>query len=167
MAKSSKPRASGLVAASKLDELTPAQRSYLENRLKGMNIKESALNAGYSPTFAHTSARTVLEKHPLVKMAMRAANQQAMKELSLTRQHVLQGLLDAVDLAATSTELTGAWREIGKLIGAYEPERVQIDVNHVTSDQLRDMSVQELAALANMQGVIEGEYTSEDTQAEA
>lgn len=106
-----------------------------------------------------------MERHPAIRAIIRASTKQAMKELALTRQDVLQGLLDAVDLAATSTELTAAWREIGKVIGAYEPQKVQIDVHHVTSEQLRDMSTHELAVLANMQGVIDGEYTVEDDEA--
>ena len=146
------------------DDLTPSQRTYMELRCAGKSAYDAAIGAGYAESFAR-KAPAALERHPVIRTAIRASTQKAMKELALSRQDVLQGLLDAVDLAATSTELTAAWREIGKVIGAYEPQKVQIDVHHVTSEQLRDMTTQELAVLANMQGVIDGEYTVDDEEA--
>lgn len=137
--------------------LNEGQRRYVENRLKGQPPLDAALAAGYSESYAKTKT-TLLERHPVVKTILREAGRSALRELCLTREHVLHGLMDAVDGAATATELTNAWREIGRVIGAYEPDKVQIDVNNVVADDLRTMSVEELAALADMQGVIEGSY---------
>ena len=57
--------------------------------------------------------------------------------------------MDAVESAATSTELTMAWREIGKVIGAYAPERTELIVGDMTPDRLRQLSEKELLGLVD------------------
>jgi hypothetical protein len=77
------------------------------------------------------------------------------RKLSITREDVLAGLMDAVNMAATSAELTGAWREIGKVIGAYAPTEVKVSKRiSVVREQVAQMTDEELAKL----GAIEGEY---------
>ena len=141
-----------------IESLSDKQRGYLEARLEGLSIIDSALRAGYTENYARSRASKILEKHPTIRTIMRQTNQRAADKLQLNRESVLNGLLDAVDAAATATELVMAWREIGKVIGAYEPTKVEIDVNNLTAAQLRGMSGSELAALAGMDRVFEGEF---------
>jgi len=135
--------------------LTPVQRAYVDARLKGEPPRTAAHLAGYAKTSARALSQTELEQHPAIKTILRETGRAALKNLCLTREHVLHGLLDAVDTSATATELTNAWREIGRVIGAYEPDKVQIDTSNIEPESLRTMSIVELAALAEMQGIFD------------
>jgi hypothetical protein len=71
-----------------------------------------------------------LEKNPKVRAAMRwAIKESGQRAEELTKNDVMTGLLDAVDAAATASELVMAWRELGKLIGAYEPEKKILEIH--------------------------------------
>lgn len=143
-----------------METLSEKQIAYIENRAAGMKRYDAAIEAGYSESTA-ICAVTHIET-PKVAMALLQANKIAMKELGLSRARVLEGFLDAVEAAATSTELTNAWREIGKMIGAYEPERVQMQFGDLDIDRMKEMSIEELAGLAQMREVIEGEAVDVD-----
>jgi hypothetical protein len=110
----------------------------------------SARVAGYPDPIERSLA---LETDLRIKDAMLAANRLRQYERRLTRDDVLAGFLDAVGMAATATELVGAWREIGRVIGAYEPSKVNITVTH--QQQLKEMGDQELAQLASIDGEFE------------
>lgn len=142
--------------------LNARQRAYVEHRLKGLAPKPAAAAAGFSPSYVSQQAMNHLERHPRIKVILREMGKRALKRLALTRDDVLHGLLDAVDGAATATELTNAWREIGKVIGAYEPEKVKISLEDMGGEDLQSLSVQELAAIADMQNIFEGEFSIEE-----
>jgi len=57
-------------------------------------------------------------------------------------------MLDAVEAAATASELVLAWRELGKLIGAYEPEKKILEVHDYSREELKTLTDKELAQLA-------------------
>jgi len=139
--------------------LNTRQRAYVEHRLKGLAPKAAATAAGFSPSYVTTQTNNHLERHPRIKVILREMGKRALKKLALTRDDVLHGLMDAVDSAATATELTNAWREIGKVIGAYEPEKVVVSLEDLGGDALESMSVQELAAIADMQNIFDGEFS--------
>jgi hypothetical protein len=144
--------------------LNTRQRAYVEHRLKGLAPKPAAAAAGFSPSYVSQQTMNHLERHPRIKVILREMGKRALKRLALTRDDVLHGLMDAVDGAATSTELTNAWREIGKVIGAYEPEKIKISLEDMGGEDLQSMSVQELAAIADMQNVFEGEFSVEEPE---
>lgn len=125
-----------------MGQLTVPQRTYVQARCAGNNIKTSANLAGCGERYGYE-----LERNPKIVAVMRAINKQAFKSLALTREDVLAGFMDAVNSAASSTELTAAWREIGRVIGAYEPEVVVVKTDP-TPEQLRMMSERELVQLA-------------------
>ena len=73
--------------------------------------------------------------------------------------------MDAVRCAENSADLVQAWREIGRIIGAYEhAKKIEIDVRqkieHITTiKQLENMSDKQLAELAEVEGfILEGEF---------
>ena len=143
-----------------MDELTDRQRAYVEHRLEGLSVAEAGRLAGY--TMEEAALRCHVERHPKIKVILRESNRAAVKKLQLGREDVLQGLLDAVDAAGGSQDLTTAWREIGRVLGVYEPQRVQVDVAAMTQAQLQELSTEELVTLAGMQGAfIEGEFTKD------
>jgi hypothetical protein len=57
-----------------------------------------------------------------------------------------------------------AWRELGKLIGAYEPEKKILEVHDYTRDELRSLTDEELVQLAGKKyaDAIDGEFTELD-----
>ena len=78
----------------------------------------------------------------------------AIEQQQVTRNDVLRGFLDAVDCAATSAELVAAWREIGKLIGAYNPPPVRVTHELLLPVELRHLSDAELFRMADMADVL-------------
>lgn len=137
-----------------LEALTPQQRRYVEARACGMNSSQAAKAAGVP-----TSHAGGLERSPTVQLAMKEINDRAMSEMSLTRKDVINGFLDAVKAASSSTELVQAWREIGKIIGAYEPQKIAVTHEMLLPEQLRIMSDKQLMIAAGMEGkVFEGEF---------
>lgn len=78
----------------------------------------------------------------------------AIEHQQVTRQDVLRGLKDAVDCATTSAELVAAWREIGKLIGAYNPPPVRVSHEVLLPVELRHLTDAELFRAAGMADVL-------------
>lgn len=126
--------------------LNSRQRIYVESRAAGMRKVESARVAGYSHPNVDCSR---LEKLPAVKRAIQLAVMPAVRDAELSRKDVLEGFMDAVRAAGTSAELTQAWREIGRVIGAYEPDKVEVNVKieDLTQQKLQSMSTSELIEL--------------------
>jgi hypothetical protein len=146
-AKSAKP-------PSTLEALSPQQRRYVDARVCGMNPSAAAKAAGLP-----ASNGPGLERSPTVQLAIKEINEKAMNDLVLSRQDVINGMMDAVKAAASSTELVAAWREIGKIIGAYEPQKIAVTHEMLLPEQLRVMSDRQLIVAAGMEGVtLDGEY---------
>ena len=137
-------------------ELTIIQRQYVEARMQGLTSAAACRAAGGSNA-------TELERSPKVRAAIRYLIRESTKSAEdLTKSDVLTGMMDAVNAAATASELVMAWREIGKLLGAYEPERKILEIRDYSADELKTLSDKDLAKLAGtkMQEVIEdAEYT--------
>lgn len=129
------------------DALSEQERAYCDARLHGAVPVQAARMAGIS-----VDRVTELENSPVAVEYMRSAHRIAHYDKQLTRNDVLNGLMDATHMAANATELVAAWREIGKVIGAYEPERKEISITD--RRQIQELSDDDLAQLA----AIEGEY---------
>jgi len=135
--------------------LTLIQKRYVEGRLQGLNKSAACRAAGITNI---DSARNALEKNPKVRAAIRWLIKESTASIEeLTKSDVMTGMMDAVNAAATSAELVMAWREIGKLLGAYEPERKVLEIHDYSRDELRTLSDKDLLKLAGgrMQGVVE------------
>lgn len=145
MSKSAKQVAT--TAEENLAKLTPMQQLYLENRIQGMGIKASSTAAGYSGG----SSSHDLENHPRIKFLLHEATKQAFKKIAVTRHDVVAGFMDAVNMAESSTELVMAWRELGKIIGAYEPEVKVIAHVDVTAEKVRNMKDEDLLKMSEME----------------
>jgi len=147
-----------------LDMLALKQRLYVEARLSGMIPIEAGRTAGLS---SPETTSYKYEKNPAVRAVLQMFARDAMQSLCLTRNDVLMGLQDAVNAAATSTELTMAWREIGRVLGAYESEKVEVThkLEEATQEQLSRMTDAELLRNAGSadfrlsdEDVIDGEF---------
>lgn len=130
-------------------ELTERQSEYVALRSEGLKPYDACKQMGYTTPW---QAAQRMEHDTRIRMVLAHSAKKALEKMVLTKQDVLEGMHDAVQSAATSTELVAAWREIGKLIGAYEPEKVSIEINDVTAEKLAYMSNTELARLADLHG---------------
>jgi len=139
------------------------QKRYVEARLQGLN-KTGAARAAGSDTPGRTSQ--MLEKSPKVRAAIRyLIKESTLNVKELTKSDVLTGMMDAVEAAATAGELVMAWREIGKLLGAYEPERKILEIHDYSQEELKSLSDKDLLNLAGgkMQDVVDAEFTEVDS----
>lgn len=118
--------------------LTNNQKSYVLARYGGQTPAEAAGTAGYS---SPDKTCYDLERNPRIRLALQELRHADISEAAITRKKILDGMMDAVRSAATSTELLNAWREIAKLLGEYEPAKLTI------THQLAEKSAEELKAV--------------------
>lgn len=124
--------------------LSILQKRFTEARLQGLTPAASCRAAGIDPKTVST-----YEKNPKVRAAMRYLIKENTKSVDeLTKSDVLTGMMDAVNASATASELVMAWREVGKLLGHYEPERKILEIRDYSKDELKMLSDDDLLRLA-------------------
>ena len=132
---------------------TQKQRAFAEHYALDHNGAAAAVRAGYAPGSARQTASELLAK-PEVQALVADHEALAAERLGVTKERVLAELQAAVELARQKGDvmaMISAWREIGKMIGAYAPERKRVEVS-LEGDRLRAkyeaMSDRELLAIA-------------------
>lgn len=156
--------ASQELSAELLAQLTEQQRKYVEARLSGMIPLQAGKAAGVAVPEVNVYR---MEKHPKIQKALGTARQQIIEKFDVDRDDVLRGMFDAVQASSTATELVAAWREIGRIIGVYEPARVEVmhRIEDVTLDKLQRLSTKELIELAEGKDfVVESEHDPYDDE---
>ena len=140
-------------------QLTLLQKRYVEARLQGLNMTAAARAAGVEGS-AQATAQSI-EKSPKVRAAIRYLIKESTLNVNeLTKSDVMTGMMDAVEAAATAGELVMAWREIGKLLGAYEPERKILEIHDYSQDELKTLTDKDLLNLAGgkLKEVVDAEF---------
>ncbi len=132
-----------------LDGLTDMQFRYVEGRLSGMQPFAAGRYAGVSEKSLRSHVHR-LERHPKIREAVKFVIDNGVGG-EVTAETVQEGFLDAVNAAGTSAELTMAWRELGKLIGAYAPEQRELVYKNMTYDKLKTVSDQDLLSIQDKQ----------------
>lgn len=148
--------------ATALADLSEKQRAYVECRLQGMTKLASGRAAGYAQPEVNAYR---VERHPAVAAALRKAAEATAERVDLKREDIVRGMQDAIHSAATATELVAAWREIGKLVGAYEPAKVDLNVrlDQMTVAQLQRMPTEQLIELSKGDGyLVQGDEDPND-----
>ena len=115
--------------------LTPKQLRWIDEYLIDFNGAAAAVRAGYSPKSARSIAHENTTK-PDIQAVLQARQAAMAQELQITRQGVICGLLDAVEMGRKQqnpSAMVGALREVAKMLGFYEPEVKKIEV--LTTDQ--------------------------------
>ena len=134
--------------------MMPRQRTFAAQYVLDHNGAQAAVRAGYSAKAARQTASELLT-NPNVQALVAEHEEKAAQDLGMTREKVLQGLHDALEMARVQgnpVAMTGALREIAKIIGAYAPERQKIDVSlegEALQRKITLMSDEELLALAD------------------
>jgi phage terminase small subunit len=109
--------------------LTEMQQMFVRHWAAGESILTASARAGYADggTYAYR-----LVKDPLVQAIYQREKKLYEASCQMTRKKVMDGFLAAAEMAqlqADPTALVGAWREVGKMCGYYEPVKKTIDVN--------------------------------------
>lgn len=153
----------GVAEANPDRPLTTRMKEFVKLWAQGETILSAALRAGYNDggTYAYRLAKdpAILKIYHREKEAYAAA-------VGMTRQKVMEGLLEAVEMAkiqADPTAMIAGWREVGKMCGYYEPVKKQIDVNitgNVVMQRLNKLSDAELLKLIETEtaNALEGEF---------
>ncbi len=131
--------------------ITPKMRTFVRYWAQGDSIINASNRAGYKDRGGQ--AFSVLVKRPEI-LALYDKEKKAYEEAAqMTRKKVMDGLLEAVDMAKLMAEpatMVSGWREIGKMCGYYEPTRHTVDVNvqgNIVMQRLDKLSDAELLKL--------------------
>lgn len=165
-----------LVAVDK--PLTQQQRAFVKFWAQGESPLMASVKAGYADggTYAY---RMIHQPNILALYNEEKAAYE--RDSGMNRKRVIDGFLEAVDMAKMLGEpstMVAGWREIAKMVGYYEPVRVQHTVTHEGKlqveklDRMTDAELMELIqqqALAQAQQALPapGEHDDHDAGAEA
>lgn len=134
--------------------LTPRQKRFVDEFVLCGNASEAARRAGYSEKTAGAIATENLQK-PAILEAIRAAQVRTAAEFDVTRQGVIAGVLEAIEMARAAGDpmamLTGL-RDLARMCGLNEPEVHRVAVNQAGSAVLAKIAAmpdEELAALVS------------------
>ena len=154
--------------------LNSKQRSFVKAYVhEGQTKTRSAIMAGYSPKSASSSADDLM-RLPKIQAAVAKERESYAIASGVTRKQVVDGLIEAVEMAKIKADplaMIAGWREVGKMLGYYEPTKVDLNVS-VTGKALieRMNSMSDAELLAQLEGpdsnVIEGEFTSSEADSE-
>jgi phage terminase small subunit len=127
--------------------LTDKQKLFVKYWAQGESITSASVRAGYNDgaAIAYRMAKypNVLALYHQIKAKYEEASQ-------MTRQKVMDGLLEAVEMAKLMAEpmtMIAGWREVGKMCGYYAPveHKIKVDVTgNIVVDRLNSMSDAEL-----------------------
>lgn len=109
--------------------LTEMQMMFVRHWAAGETVLSASSRAGYADggTYAYR-----LAKDPAVIKIYQREKKLYEESCQMTRQKVMDGFLRAASMAEVlgdPTALTGAWREVGKMCGYYEPTKKNININ--------------------------------------
>lgn len=110
-------------------KLTEMQMMFVRHWAAGETILSASSRAGYADggTYAYR-----LVKDPAVIKIYEREKKLYEASCQMTRKKVMDGFLEAADMARVLGDpvaLTGAFREVGKMCGYYEPVRKNININ--------------------------------------
>ena len=143
-----------------LTEISAKRLRFAEEYVLDANATAAAIRAGYSARSAHVTACRML-KDPVVKAAVAERQGEIAEELEISREKVMRGLLDAVEIARVQADpgaMVKAWSEIARMCGYYAPVKQRVDVSVSAKrmvDQFEVMSDAELLRLADQVGPVE------------
>lgn len=143
--------------------LTPEQEKVAALFVEGgKNKHEIAKSLGTTPSAV---SRTLNQEHVSYEVAKRREDMRI--KMKMTREDVAQVFIDAIEMARVmaepSTMIQGG-REVGKMLGYYEPETVRVEISNNVQElqqQLRTLTDAELYQLMN-EHEVEGEVIDND-----
>jgi len=138
---------------------------FVHEYLLDRNGAAAAVRAGYAPKAARQQAYELLTR-PDVAEAVRKGEAQIAAKARMTRQVVMNGFLEAIEVArlrADASAMIAGWREVAKMCGFYAPERKQVQltvdglgvlagIDQMTDEELANLIAagEEAASLENL-----------------
>lgn len=131
--------------------LTAKQARFVQEYLVDGNGTRAAVTAGYGVAGARVAACRALANDNVQK-ALQARQSADATRLSMKREDVLAGLLEAFALAreqGNPAAMIAGCREIGKMLGFYQPAQINVDLGggSQTESRLSRMTDGELLAV--------------------
>lgn len=130
--------------------LNDRQRSFVNALVRDNQSKTAAAKiAGYTPNASCAAARDLLAQ-PKIQAAVAAERATYAIASGITKKMVVDGFIEAVDMARIKADplvMIAGWREVGKLLGFYEPTKVAVSVSvggQVLLSKMNTMSDAEL-----------------------
>lgn len=150
------------MARKKGSVLTEKQDAYVEGVLQGKTKQQALKDAGYS----EKGRGAVVEKSADVVAALAQARSELATSTKTTREDVLgmfKRAYDLAELAAEPSSMVSAAKEIGKMLGFYEPETIKVQLS-MGQARLQEkfvmMSDEDLLEIAQGKAkIIDGEFT--------
>lgn len=145
--------------------LTPRQAAFIPAFLACGNATASAIDAGFSVKGASVAGTRML-RNAKVQEALQARQIADATRLSVKRESVLAGLLEAVEMARGQQDPMGMVRglaELGHMMGFYSPRHTKVAVAPVglgDTGQYSAMSDRQLLALIANGGPVEAPGSS-------
>lgn len=136
-----------------MTQLTARQEKFVDRYALCGNAAEAARLAGYSEKTARVIGTENLTK-PAVKAALQARQQAFQAELGVTKQDVISCILSAIQMGREQQNpgvMIQGCVQLGKLLGFYEPEVVQVGFSPESSllkAKFAAMTDEELIAIA-------------------
>lgn len=137
--------------------LTEMQMMFVRHWAAGESILSASARAGYHDggTYGYR-----LAKDPAVLKIYEREKKLYAESCQMTRKKVMDGFLEAAEMArlqADPTAMTGAWREVGKMCGFYEPVRKKIDitVNGQITQKIERLSDEDLLRIIKGEGELD------------
>jgi phage terminase small subunit len=142
--------------------LSSKQDKYVSRVLQGKSKSASVKEAGYGKAVTSVT----VERSEEVRTALASARSELAESTQITRPQVLEMFQEAYEMAKLSSEpasMISAAKEIGKMLGFYEPETIKVQLTQSQASlqhRYRTMSRQELLEIANGQArLIDGDFT--------
>jgi phage terminase small subunit len=133
--------------------LNERQRLFVTNYVvRGMSQREAAKAAGYNGSRGSVQK---LMQYPKIEQAIKTEQKAFEQALQITRQEVVEGLKEAIDMARVKADplsMVAGWREVAKICGYYEPVKHKVEVSmngQVLMHQITAMSDEDLLKLAD------------------
>lgn len=112
-------------------KLTAKQAKWVTEYLACGNATASSVRAGFSANGASVAGNRML-RNASVQKALQARQTADATRLSIQREDVLNGLMEAVDQGRDQSNpmaMIRGWSEIAKMLGFYAPEVKKVDLN--------------------------------------
>lgn len=106
----------------------PKQKKFLQGLIDGLPPSTAAKQAGY----ANRGSVHQMMQNPALQAYVQKEKRKIAAELSMTRQKVLDGFLEAISMARITSDphaMIKGWTEIGKMCGFYAPEVKKLDIS--------------------------------------
>jgi len=141
--------------------MTPNQEAVAEAVLDGNTLAKAAEIAGCSLS----SASYAVKRAEPVKAHIAEKREELSDLTQLKRADIIVGFMEAIETARNAADpgsMIRGWSEIGKMLGLYAPEKVEVHMTvgqRAIQSKYEVMSDEELLAIAEGRGnVIDGEY---------